>query len=71
MCHVTFFKDFFRHSWDKLNIFFHYYYKNMFIFDFEKCHVTPGKEGGAWKNVTKCHMGEGGLKSAKKVSRII
>ncbi len=41
------------------------------FFHFEKCHVTLGG-GGACKNVTKCHMGEGGaLKSAKKVSHII
>ncbi len=71
MCHVTFFKDFSRHFWDILKTFFHYYYKNMFIFHFEKCHVTPGG-GGSGKMSPNVTWGEGGgLKTAKKVSRVI
>jgi hypothetical protein len=43
------------------------------IFHFEKCHITQGGGGGGGSgkmspNVT---WGEGGLKCAKKVSRII
>jgi hypothetical protein len=34
------------------------------------CQVTQGGGGGGRRNVTKCHIGGGGPKSAEKVSRI-
>jgi hypothetical protein len=58
MCHVTFFKDFFRRLGEILMTFFHYYYKNTLIFHFEKCHVTPG--GGSGKMSPNVTWGEGG-----------
>jgi hypothetical protein len=42
------------------------------IFHLEKCHVTQGGGGGAsGKMSPSVTWGEGGLKSTKKVSRII